>query len=260
MDFLYPEPNVINVFTDASTSAAETSYDNLIISPGFIMVNQCKNINQGFTIWKGSSSFGEMYALFMGVNEIYRDAWYQRSRGLDPNTCRIYNVFSDSRYALDSIKYWVHDWIKKAGPVEYFWSPMHHTYIPKIPIWKKSSINEPVMHQDLILQVMWVILSAQVQIHFYHIKGHFNWDDPRKVERAKAMFCDYAKIKRIPIEYIRDMIYWNNAIDTMTRSGMKTLLANNITKNQTLLAEKPKWTIGFYPTPEQMIAYQYLVK
>lgn len=262
MSFLYQEPYVFNVFTDASTLPIFPKNPHPITSPGFIAVNSMRAINQDFAIWKGNADFGEMYALFMGINEIYKDAWYQRARGYDPNIVRVYNVFSDSLYSINTIKYWVIEWIKRAGPIGYYWNQYYNMYIPVVPILRKTSDNRPVAHQELILQIVWIILSAQVCIHFYHIKAHLDKRDIPDMLRAREKFSHYSNIPidQLPLNCIQDMIKWNNEVDNMTRQGLQALVKNSITHDQTLNAEKPLWTMRFYPTVEQMNLYQTLVK
>lgn len=260
MDFLYRGPQVINIFTDASTT--NNNAPKVLAACGFILVHQGQAKNKGFTVWKGSSSFGELYAAFMGINEIYRDAWFVRSQGYDPRFCRVYNLFTDSTYVLKILKKWVIDWIKDAGPGQQVWNPQSMRYELHPPLLRKPD-NELVSHQELILQTVWVIISAQVKIHIYHTSAHKKTHKSKDVQKFKENFTklnDFPKDYVIPTDLMHELIKWNDHIDVMTKEGLTALLNNSVTKEQILNSTKPIFPIRYYPTWNELLAYQYLVE
>ena len=260
MDFLYKEPQVINIFTDASTT--NNSASKVLAACGFILVNQGQAKNKGFTIWKGSSSFGELYAAFMGINEIYRDAWWLRSQGYNPSIYRVYNLFTDSTYVLKTLKKWAIDWIKDAGPMQYEWNPCTMRYELHPPLLKKPD-KDLVQHQELILQTVWVIISGQVKIHIYHTSAHKKSHKSKDMQKYKENFTklnEFPKDYVIPTELMHELIKWNDSIDHMTRNGLNALLNNPMTREQILNSTKPIFPVRYYPTWNELMTYKYLVE
>lgn len=259
MEFSYAEPNVLNVFTDASTSGGEDK-QNLAVGSGYILVNQDQIIGSDVVVFPATTSaFGELYAVFMGVSAIYADVYTKRYYGIEPQYHCVYNLFSDSLYSIQAIRSWIINWMKKAPPsvaiikengqVEY-----------RHPILTKS--DGEVKHQECILHIVQTVIASNVHINFYHIKGHMNPEREYDVNRAITAFrnCnkDILKGTEVTENCIKNIIFWNNKIDIYSR---KILYATSIFHKEIRdKVGKIKWPIEVYPTKKQQQLYQKLVQ
>ena len=256
MPFLYQEPNVINVFTDASTSN-EKDKQNLNVGAGFLVVNNGVCIDSDVKLlFKTTSSFGELYAMFMGVSAIYRDTYIKRCvYHMEPAQYYVYNLFSDSKYALDSIRKWIFDWLYNTNR-KFKYKNGQLCHIDDYPVLKKT--DGYVKNQECILHAMMTVISANVPINFYHIKSHLNPTNENHVDRAISCFVQNNPHVQGPIPFtcIADMVKWNNEIDTLTRDVLKSSGEPDYQ-----YITKTKWPVTTaYPTISQQQQYRSLVQ
>lgn len=259
MNFSYLEPNVLNVFTDASTSSGDDK-QNLAVGSGFILVNQDQIIGSDVVVFPATTSaFGELYAVFMGVSAIYTDVYTKRYYGIEPQYQCIYNLFSDSLYAIQAIRSWIIGWMKKAKPRKAIVNENGQTEYQH-PILTNS--EGKIKHQECLLHIVDTIIASNVHINLYHIKGHMNPEKEYDINKAMNLFVkcnkDILKGARVPKEYIQNIIYWNNKIDIYSR---KILYATGVFNKEIRdKLGKFKWPIEVYPTREQQCLYQKLVQ
>ena len=92
--------NSINIYTDASTTNAYTSTDKITSSPGYVIVyNNIIRLYGNKIINGTNSSYGEMYAILMGIKAVYREIISGR---LPYNTP--INIFSDSLSSIENLR------------------------------------------------------------------------------------------------------------------------------------------------------------
>ena len=92
--------NSINIYTDASTTNAYTSTDKITSSPGYVIVyNNIIRLYGNKIINGTNSSYGEMYAILMGIKAVYREI----ISGRLPSNTPI-NIFSDSLSSIENLR------------------------------------------------------------------------------------------------------------------------------------------------------------
>lgn len=286
MTFCYSQPNVINIFTDASYFPKSKEYidDNgnhlkaitEYACSGFIVTNNETNITSDYVVIRDrTSQFAEVYAMMMGLTYINRDVWMKRNigRGAEVNST-IYNVFSDSQYTVYSLKYWMNNWVNITNyAINRYKHPTYNydTQIPprlmkiNIPNKKVKKSNKKhglveVKNQEVLLHCMGLIASTQIPINIYHVKAH---TDMRNRDAIESVRTSFLKINNIPepmynaitTHDICSMIHWNDEIDTTTRTQLY-----NVVKYDENMARAISWPVRFYPTREQQMIYQNFIR
>lgn len=253
--FSYTEANVINIFTDASTSTTQTD-DPVIVGSGFLVVNQNICIDSGVRVFLNSSSqFGELFAIFMGVNAIYRDSSIKRL--YNSEKYYVYNVFSDSRYSIDTIRNYVIKWMSKSHLFSY------DTYGNLKPPDLIKADGKPIQHQECITHIVYLVYSTGVEINFYHIKGHLSLDKESDIHTMYKYLYENPNIPKsthIPINIAKDMIKWNNEIDRLSRSCVYEV-KGDIEIERQFAKGKMIWPVSLYlNSRDKQSAYQKLIQ
>ena len=257
--FSYENPNAINLFTDASTSRY-LFYDTTSVCSGFIAVHNKKQIMSDVRAFpSATSNFGELYAFFMAMNYIHYDATCKRLNGIEPACCIQYNIFSDSMYTISAVKSWLPKWLSDPENIE--------TYPEEkeVPILYKDLLQEnPVQHQECMMHILNTILSARVPINIYHIKAHRNYKSNRDVRSVQVKFAKKAKINidDVPFEWIKDLMFWNEKVDKMTRNYLKQIVATpHLMQQYRRMKSQYTWPIQVFPSDAQSInQHQVLVR
>ena len=265
----YFQENVVNIFTDASTKTiGNVNY----VCSGFVVIQNNMKIASDYVVFKDvTSQFGELYAIMMGLTYLYNDIWMKRNTGrYDEVNNTIYNLFSDSLYSLNCLRSWISNWVNITNySINHYQHPTYNYDDQTAPLLVK--INTPnkkikknrqfglveVKNQEVILHCMGLIVSTQVPIHMYHIKGHSSYN-AKSLGYAKNLFYQNPNVEitdNIPMKYIKDMIYWNNMIDDTTRKHLE-----NVLKQSKSVINTPVWPVKFYPTREQQSIYQNFIR
>lgn len=259
MKFSYTEPNVINIFTDASTGTVDKTDDTntITVSSGYMVINQGQCVSSEVKVFANATvQFGELYAIFLGLSDMFRDVTIKKLYGVDVNEYFVYNLFSDSLYSIKTITQYAPKWLTH--------NPLCNINEDnnKVPPILLKNDGKPIQNQDVICHIIALIIVMGVKIRFYHIKSHLNPENKSHIDTFYNCFYKYNPISeniKIPLVYAKSMISHNNKIDRLTRVYIDRALAYNKTEYGN---EKPMpitWPIEMYPNSyEQILAYQKL--
>ena len=215
--------NSINVYTDASTTNAYTSTDNITSSPGYVIVyNNIIRLYGNKLINKTSSSYGELYAILMGIKAVYREI----ISGRLPSNTPI-NIFSDSLSSIENLRNNFKNW-----------------YILD-NIIRKTYDDKEVINQDIIRKIIEIVNKYKIPVNLYHIKGHAqiklnkksNLSDRVELNKIIEMFFNNNRIFITDTE-AAELCYYNIFVDNFTRYNMKENMTSSIYHNSNYI--KPK--------------------
>lgn len=175
---------ILNIFTDASIT--KTIYNETIGCSGAICMENndiCK-----FELSRDSTNnISEISAVKLAVELALE------------NKLNEVNIWADSQWSIYGLTVWNKKWFYNIN-----------NYI------LQNSSGEPVKNQQIFLSIMKMIISNNLKVNFYHIKGHVDSNDIKSVNHAVFVFN---KSNRITIS--RDKIYnaviMNNMVDQKTR-------------------------------------------
>lgn len=263
MAFQYSAPNVLNLFTDAST------YKNVSCS-AYSVVQQRVKVFDDFMIFREvTNNFGELYAIMMALTYLYRWVYTKRATGYGQEVdSTFYNLFSDSMYALDCLRSWVPGWVGASQQFVADGVPPNTLMKRKMKFHKGKYLPDgekftPVQNSDVILHCVWMILAMKVPIKFMHIKAHTNIENPFKLVHAVNDFSESNKKVKVNIKEtlktsdIIELLQWNKDIDKKANNGIKQIFASN-TANE--LPVPSNWPIYPFPTPQQMKEYKRYIR
>ena len=254
---LYKDDNAVNIFSDASTIKIN---DIPLICSGYVQVFQDKEINSETQIWANCSSvFGELYAFYLGLNDIYTIAQYNIARNVDPNGF-IYNIYTDSIFVKDAISNWIFHWMKQAEQ----YRQMHTQDFQQFncPPNLVTKGDTQVKYQQLFMNIINTILASRVYINIYHIKAHKNHKNPKQVKEVRKKFAalNNVSLKEVNHDDIRHLMKWNDRIDKLTRNNLKTAM-NDSKSREFYLQRQLFWPMTFFPNNlEQIYEFKRLVR
>lgn len=248
----YSQPNVINIFTDASTDS-----NGEFVCPGYVAVQNDLVLSTDYVVLKGETAqFGELYAIMMGLTFMNQNVWMKRYSGRDLELCgTIYNLLSDSLYSIDILKRYLPRFINTTN--EAVRRAKHPTYDnnPYAPpdLIKKFGSKDTVKNQEVMLHCMGLITSTQFPVYIYHIKGHLSNSDSGIDEGIQKF--QHINSANVSVSDMRSMIQWNNVVDRNSRQHLKTILAYN--RN---LPNEVQWPVLFYPNQYQQSIYKNFIR
>ena len=187
--------SVINCFTDASVY-------NETACAGYVLVCNGKIIEQETQIlYDKTNNFGEAYAVFLGVAALIRYA------GMN---CFL-NLYSDSKITVDGIRRWMKGWIKRQDDNGIIY----------------SSSGSPVINQNILKNIIYIIHHSNVPINIYHQLGH---KDPNSVKDVQYVQEKFLKFNGVSIseELAKEICHYNDYIDNLTRNTLYDTKKNNI--------------------------------
>ena len=257
MAFFYLGPNIINVFTDASTTKLKKQKPTSVGS-GFVVMSNNEVVDQNVSvIHYTTSSFGELYALFMASNWIFSDAWTKRYQyGIEPINSILYNIFCDSLYIVNSIRSWVKLWLDQRKYKVY--SGQY-----RVPLLVKKD-KTPIEHQDCMMHIVKTLLDSNVFINLYHIRSHMNPKSNSDLKEAMSDFVKNPLIKEgeVSKELLGNIIGWNNYVDRYTRNYLYDYLHQKAIaydeEHETI--NKLNWPIKWTLNPFERDHYQQLIR
>lgn len=185
---------ILNIFSDASLRGQ----DNTTWTCGGALAFIGKDIiDKKFRIFSDkSSNVAELKAIRMGI-ELARAHMHEFSE---------INLFSDSQISIFGIRDRIYDWrIKKGELVGY--------------------ANKPIKNQDIMIEIIYMVVNYDININFYHQKGHVNTNDLGSKAHALNTFAISNKInkKDIDMNFITYISNCNNSIDVYSRQQLYDL-------------------------------------
>lgn len=180
----------INIFTDASIT--KSICGETIGCSGAICMednNTCK-----FEITRDSTNnISEITAIKLAIElAIENKGRYD-----------IVNIWSDSQWSIFGLTKWITSWTNNITNYQLM-----------------NSSGELVKNQQIFLSIIKMIVTNNLRVNFYHIKGHVNEKDIRSINHAVSVFykSNNAKISR---DKIYHAVIMNNMIDNKTRELLK---------------------------------------
>lgn len=173
--------NSVCIFTDSA-------YTEGSICAGFCTYRNEIIIDQGYNILHDNTSQrGELLGIYMGI----MNAIYYFNLGFKVR------LFSDSLNSILAIRNRIFKWVQdtRNGSCTY--------------LGQDGSIK----NQDYIMNIIYLILYSNIQIEFYHVKGHVKIDDISSLAYAKEVFKTSNGFGDVEDELIRLLANANNQVD-----------------------------------------------
>lgn len=194
--------NSICIFTDASFKRNPECKSGTAIgttAPAYCVYYNNSCIEQGFDILHDSTSQqGELFAMLMGISASYK---YR-------NLCNYIRIFSDSQNTVFAIRDRMFKWVSDTNNGKKF-------------LGKDGSIK----NQDYLMMIVNEILTNNIPLILYHVKGHVNIKNEGNVNRARKMFIQSNPFATgINNNVICKIAMGNNAVDEYST----VMLRNNI--------------------------------
>lgn len=150
---------------------------------------------------KATNNMGEAIAIFMGV----RDAIGLLDVSDRPFTV---NLFSDSQISLFGCREWMKTWVKgqdKEGNL-----------VGSVGI---------ISNQEWFSAIYNDIITSNIKIKFFHVKGHVNVNSPKDIYKAHRVFKSSNKISPASIGMTDEILaYYNNYVDEHSRDILNRIL------------------------------------
>ena len=194
MSYLFNE-RTLNIFTDASikqnkngtfvASSAAIAVDSNCIQNNYI-------IDSDYLVFNATNNLGELYAVYLGVLLALK---YR-------NRYDVVNIISDSQFSIFSLSRWIWNWRNNINNGIYY-----------------NSSGSPVANQDIIIKIVNLIISSNLNVNLYHQKGHAL----NKVKKSKETFFRSNGIMLDDFEANR-ISFYNDFVDNFSRDK---LIKNN---------------------------------
>lgn len=210
----------ICIFTDSSFRSAklgEQFYPGTT-APAFCVYHGDVCIDQGFHILHNSTSQqGELYAFLLGIMESYKYRNFKHIR-----------IFSDSQNCVMSVREWIFRWVEQNS------KGIHS-------LGEGGRIN----NQNYLMDIIYTIISNNIYLEIYHVKGHVDIKNRKSVLHAKDVFKrSNPFVGAVDDSIIFQLAMGNNAVDeystVMLRSYLNSVEYNTVGMNQAV-------TIGYIP-------------
>lgn len=117
------------------------------------------------------------------------------------------NIFSDSQVSIYGIRDRIFNW----------------TMVDKTLY---GANHNPIANQSIFLEILNIIISKNLNIKFYHQKGHVSSSE-KSISHAKDVFIKSNSIDTVSNELIKYISYWNNMVDNESRFVLYNLHLEN---------------------------------
>ena len=197
MGYLFNE-RTLNIFTDASVK--QNKNGTFVASSAAIAVDtSCAQSSQNlyiidsdYLVFNATNNLGELYAVYLGVLLALK---YR-------NRYDVINIISDSQFSIFSLSRWIWNWRNNINNGIYY-----------------NSSGSPVANQDIIIKIVNLIISSNLNVNLYHQKGHAL----NKVKKSKETFFRSNGIMLDDFEANR-ISFYNDFVDNFSRDK---LIKNN---------------------------------
>lgn len=186
------KPGNLNIFTDASIKKLPDG--ETLGCPGALCIYTLNNgmpeiLDLTCYIERyATNNSSEIKAISLGVAKAlqYRN-YFQRI-----------NIFSDSRICIQGIREWIFNWVNCINNG-----------------LMCSSSGEPVANQNTFASIVNTIVCNNLNINFYHQKGHVKISNNKAIENAVKVFKDVNKLD-VSFELMKELSNFNDIIDVRT--------------------------------------------
>lgn len=193
----------INIYTDASMYHVKSPTGKIIETvgcPGAIVVNQNNIIRSDRVILRNSTvNIAELTAINLGLLLASKYPSY----GI--------RLFSDSQLSVFTIRDRIFNYIRDCGDSSIL----------------MTQDSTPLKNVTIIMEIITNILAYDIHVDIYHQKGHVNTNVSKDIEHAKNVFAksNGISVGRIEDSYIKNISYYNNYVDNMTRTYLRENLS-----------------------------------
>lgn len=216
----------ICIFTDSSFKQNPKYGKHTAIgttAPAYCVYRNDMCIEQGFQILHDSTSQqGELYAMLLGVIASYKYKNFPHIR-----------IFADNQNAVFSIREWIFNWVTQTNNGQ-----------------KVLGEDGRINNQSYIMDIIYTIISNQIYLELYHVKGHVDIKKYNMVKESKELFQRSNPFcGTVDDALIYQLAMGNNAVDEYSTVMLKTHIGD------------PKLTnaVTFGYTPFDMRNYLTLV-
>ena len=193
-------PEAINIFTDASILKIN-SVETIGCAGCILVFGELidKNIQEDYQIIRNTTSNNsEIKAIRLGIQNVLK---YK-------NQYKKIRLFSDSQISIFGIRDRIFNWKYING-----------TYI--------GTEGIPIKNQDIFLEIVYTILENNLNIEFYHQKGHVTYT-PRSIKDAMHVFIASNNIREYVDEsFIKQISIFNNMVDNNSRNYLDNFIPSN---------------------------------
>lgn len=187
--------HTINIFTDASILQVVNKNKSMhfVGAPGFIAYLGNKIIHQYTEVRaKTTNNYCEIHAIRLAVEYAYTLA--------NPDNQYTINIFSDSKISIYGLREWIYSWIRNSHQGTLY------------------STSGPVKNQEEFLATVYLILSKNLRINFFHVRGHHDHGSQKEFIKFRESFRRENHINdTIEDTLINYLIKGNSEIDNLTR-------------------------------------------
>ena len=193
-------PDAINIFTDASILKIN-SVETIGCAGCVLVFGELidKNIQEYYQIIRNTTSNNsEIKAIRLGIQNVLK---YK-------NQYNKIRLFSDSQISIFGIRDRIFNWKYING-----------TYI--------GTEGTPIKNQNIFLEIVYTILENNLNIEFYHQKGHVTYT-PRSINDAMHVFIASNNIREYVDEsFIKQISIFNNMVDNNSRNYLDNFIPSN---------------------------------
>jgi ribonuclease HI len=145
-------------------------------------------------LYKYTNNMSELYGIKLALKIAleYRNSYDKIS------------IISDSRLCVETFKEWIYSWMNNITP----------------ELELISSSGQPVMNQHIILDIIMFIVSNNLKVSIYHIKGHVKQYKESDMIKAYNTFVSINGID-ISEELLNVFVHYNNMVDFDTRNFLE---------------------------------------
>lgn len=211
----------ICIFSDSSFTNESGRRDIAIgtTAPAYCVYQNDMLIEQGFHILHNSSSQqGEMYAVLLGIMAAYKYRNFKHIR-----------LFSDSQNCIFAIRDRIFKWVRETNNGR-----------------NTLGDNGRISNQDFIMDAIYYLISNNIPMEFYHVKGHVNVRKYNDIIGAKSLFLrsNFKRPEGIEDALIYQISNNNNCVDTYSTSMLHMYKSDDRFNIDGLV---PAVTIGYAP-------------
>lgn len=232
--------NAVNVFSDASTKIINpgTNKNKFLTCPGFVTTINGSIINEGYDIVEATVNYAELYAIRMGISDLLK---YK-------NTDLFLNIFSDSKISVFGLREWF---------FKYYKNGRDYTLMTN----NARTGKKPVANQELILDIVRMILQANVNVSIYHVPGHIQANNIDSMNKFHYMFHNnnFPDNQRVtvPLDTEIEIAEFNNYVDNLTRTKLNRAIKSGSLDKFDI--KRKLYPAIWYPKPEDVTDYLHLV-
>lgn len=195
--------NTLNIFTDASIK--KRSNGETIGCAGALAYIGDYFIDESLDLVRETTnSNSELKAIEKGVELalLYR------------NRVDTINLFSDSKISIYGLREWIFKWVNMS--------------VGSDKLIKAD--GSPVMNQDIILKIIYMILWNDLSINLYHQNGHVSLKNDKSLLQAKETFINSNHLEDVDMNLIKDISQANYIVDMDTRYAVNNAYVSSSRK------------------------------